>query len=192
MNYQHKFILNIFFLYSFLCFHQFTITLMSQNYECGFQANMDSIMRDPTQMEILDIAQDNIMEDAFINGDSIMASTQIISLPVVVHVIHKGEAEGVESNITESQIYSAITGLNSDFADYDGNGTHSGIQFCLAKRDPLGNATNGITRTSGYGISIEGKGIDKMNISNFTSGLYFIKVTYENGEFDFKKVILLK
>lgn len=152
MNYQHKFILNIFFLYSFLCFHQFTITLMSQNYECGFQANMDSIMRDPTQMEILDIAQDNIMEDAFINGDSIMASTQIISLPVVVHVIHLGEAEGVESNITESQIYSAITGLNSDFADYDGNGTHSGIQFCLAKRDPLGNATNGITRTSGYGI----------------------------------------
>lgn len=68
-------------------------------------------------------------------------------IPVVVHVIHDG---GV-SNISDAQIQSQIDVLNEDFrkiagTNGDGNGVDTEIQFCLAKKDPLGKCTDGIIR----------------------------------------------
>jgi len=65
-------------------------------------------------------------------------STYIV--PIVVHVMHLGEAVGTATNISDAQIADAMSGLNSRWAFMN-------IQFVLAKRDPNGNATNGITRT---------------------------------------------
>lgn len=72
------------------------------------------------------------------------SSTLVV--PVVVHVIHNGGNENISSN----QIQNAITLLNEAFENvgsyaYSG-GTATGIQFCLAKRDPQGNPSNGINR----------------------------------------------
>ena len=77
------------------------------------------------------------------------------TIPVVVHVVYKNGSE----NISDAQIQSQIAILNQDFQklNADVNQTPSvwapiaadvGIEFCLAQRDPFGNATNGITRTS--------------------------------------------
>ncbi len=68
-------------------------------------------------------------------------------IPVVVHVFHLG---GVE-NISDAQIESEITVLNEDFGrmigtNGYGNGVDTDIRFCLAKKDPNGNCTNGIVR----------------------------------------------
>lgn len=68
-------------------------------------------------------------------------------IPVVVHVIHDG---GV-SNISDAQIQSQIDVLNEDFrkiagTNGDGSGVDTDIEFCLAKKDPLGKCTNGIVR----------------------------------------------
>ena len=80
----------------------------------------------------------------------------IITIPVVVHVIHNGQAIGVAPNITDTQIQSQIKVLNEDFRKilgtpgYNTNpvGADTQIQFALALQDPNGNPTNGIDRIS--------------------------------------------
>jgi PKD repeat protein len=75
-------------------------------------------------------------------------------IPVVFHIIH---ANGPE-NISDAQVYDAIRVLNQDFnklnPDWPGVKEEFldlvadvGIEFRLAKKDPQGNCTNGITRT---------------------------------------------
>lgn len=78
----------------------------------------------------------------------------VINVPVVVHVVYKTSAQ----NISDAQILSQINILNQDFrkTNPDVSGVPTAFQslvadcqinFCLASRDPNGNATNGITRT---------------------------------------------
>jgi len=75
-------------------------------------------------------------------------------IPVVIHIIHDNGPE----NITDAQVYDAIRILNEDFnkQNPDRQNVHPdfldrvgdiGIEFRLARKDPQGNCTNGITRT---------------------------------------------
>jgi hypothetical protein len=84
----------------------------------------------------------------------------VVTIPVVVHVIHAGEPIGTGTNISDAQIYSQIDILNEDFrllnADsLDSNhpfwvdAADSEIEFCLAQQDEDGFATNGINRVDG-------------------------------------------
>jgi hypothetical protein len=81
-------------------------------------------------------------------------SGEIITIPVVVHVIHSGQPVGTAPNIPDGQVESQITVLNQDFRrmigtpGYNTNavGADTMIQFALAKVDPNGNPTNGIVR----------------------------------------------
>lgn len=74
------------------------------------------------------------------------------TIPVVVHVIHLGEAVGTGTNISDAQIQGAINGLNDRFANIIGAGLDIQIDFCLAVRDPNGCPTNGIVRVNGSSI----------------------------------------
>ena len=83
------------------------------------------------------------------------------TIPVIVHVIHNGEAVGSGTNISQNQVNSQITVLNADFA---GTGLNVGnvpsafsalvancqVTFCLAQKDPSGNvlAEPGIHRVN--------------------------------------------
>ena len=73
-------------------------------------------------------------------------TTEIISIPIVVHIVHSGQAVGVGSNIEDSLIYDAIDGLNDRFRGRNDSGIDTHIQFALATRDPWGCVTTGITR----------------------------------------------
>src|SRR5262245_54971763 len=75
-------------------------------------------------------------------------------IPVVVHVIHRGGPE----NISDAQIKSQMHVLNRDFrkentdigsvpAPFKPLAADAMVEFALAKRDPDGAVTNGITRT---------------------------------------------
>ncbi|MCB9203232.1 MAG: T9SS type A sorting domain-containing protein [Flavobacteriales bacterium] len=83
----------------------------------------------------------------------------ILILPVVVHVIHNGDAVGQNENITEARVQSQITVLNQDYRRmFDTNGFNTNpvgadveIQFQLVTTDPNGNPTNGIDRVN-YGL----------------------------------------
>ena len=74
-----------------------------------------------------------------------------IRLPIVVHVVHNGEAIGVGDNISEAQILSQLDVLNEDYRKIpgsrgDGAGVDTNIEFYLAKEDPDCNPTSGIVR----------------------------------------------
>ncbi|MCB0596272.1 MAG: gliding motility-associated C-terminal domain-containing protein [Lewinellaceae bacterium] len=68
------------------------------------------------------------------------------TLPVVVHIIHNGGSE----NISDARTADAIQHLNDAFANtgyYNpATGVDTEIAFCLARRDPQGNATTGVNR----------------------------------------------
>jgi hypothetical protein len=79
----------------------------------------------------------------------------IITIPTVVHVVYNNSTE----NISNTQIQSQIDVLNKDFSRlnsdvfsapsrFRGFSKDIRVEFCLAERDPNGNPTNGITRTS--------------------------------------------
>ena len=101
------------------------------------------------------------------NSSKIAAT--IIKIPVVVHVVHSGQAVGTAPNITDAQVESQITILNQDFRkmiDTPGGASTNPvsadieIEFILAKQDPNGNPTNGIDRVAFTQTSWAGRGND--------------------------------
>lgn len=82
------------------------------------------------------------------------STNSVITIPVVIHVIHDGDAIGSGENLADAQIISQLTVLNQDFrraAETHGWNTNpvgadTEIEFCLAQRDPNGLATTGIVR----------------------------------------------
>ena len=78
----------------------------------------------------------------------------VYTIPVVVHVIHNGEAVGVGANISDAQVLSQIKVLNDDFRRMIGTRGHNShpdgadveVEFCLARQTPSGCTTDGINR----------------------------------------------
>lgn len=81
-------------------------------------------------------------------------------VPVVVHIIHNGEAIGTGTNISNAQVLSQLKVLNADYKRLNADASNtpslfqsvaSGIdlEFVLAKQDPDGLPTNGIVRVRG-------------------------------------------
>lgn len=81
-------------------------------------------------------------------------------IPVVVHIIHNGEAIGSGTNISDAQILSQIEVINKDFkrlntdavntpAEFQPLAGNMDIEFILARRDPNGLPTTGINRVQG-------------------------------------------
>ncbi|MBX7180827.1 MAG: T9SS type A sorting domain-containing protein [Bacteroidia bacterium] len=79
----------------------------------------------------------------------------IVTIPVVFHVVYNTSAQ----NISDALILAQLDQLNKDYArlNSDAGSTPSAfqslavntnIQFCMAQRDPSGNATTGIVRKS--------------------------------------------
>jgi len=80
----------------------------------------------------------------------------VYTIPVVVHVMHLGTAEGVGPNISDAQIQSAIDNLNDAYANIGYNGVNIDIQFTLAQRDPNCQPTDGINRINANGLTAGG------------------------------------
>ncbi|HSF45913.1 MAG TPA: hypothetical protein VLA58_07865, partial [Chitinophagaceae bacterium] len=87
------------------------------------------------------------------SGSSELSSETVITIPVVVHVLFNSNA-----NVSDEQIKSQIEALNKNFnkenadfakvpAVFAGVAGVANIRFELAKVDPDGRATTGITRT---------------------------------------------
>lgn len=80
---------------------------------------------------------------------------ELITIPVVVHIIYN---EAIE-NVSDAVIFSQIDALNEDFgmnnveidaipSNFQNDIANVEFEFCLAQRDPQGNETNGIVRKS--------------------------------------------
>lgn len=86
-----------------------------------------------------------------------ITSAYTFTIPVVFHVLHLGENIGTGTNVSDALLTSALAQVNRDFARLGSDTTtidpmfdslyiNSRIHFELAKKDPLGNCTNGIVR----------------------------------------------
>ncbi|WP_207934199.1 zinc metalloprotease [Actinomadura sp. KC06] len=89
----------------------------------------------------------------FESGRLSSARTDVITIPVVVHVVYNGAAE----NIGDQQIMSQLDVLNQDFRAANPDVSKvpdvwtslvadTRLEFALATKDPLGNPTDGIVR----------------------------------------------
>ncbi|MBK9284074.1 MAG: T9SS type A sorting domain-containing protein [Sphingobacteriaceae bacterium] len=96
----------------------------------------------------------------------------VITIPVVVHVVYHTTTE----NISTSQIISQIDALNEDFRLLNSDSLQPShpfwtytadceIQFCLATKDPQGNASSGITRTYTDSLAFSANGSEKFTAS---------------------------
>lgn len=142
----------------------------AQTPRCGFDDRIDAaIKRNPEFLQTLD-QQNELVTQAMARHQRSYDS-ELITIPVVVHVLHTGQKIGGQANISDAQIHSAIDRLNKAFAGSDGYSVPgSGIQFSLARRDPACNPTNGIIRINASGICAgndcyETKGITELNES---------------------------
>jgi hypothetical protein len=88
------------------------------------------------------------------------ATEATLKIPVVVHVVHNGEALGVGANVSDARITSQLKILNDDFnrlntdkiktpAAFETVSGSMDIEFVLAKSAPDGTATTGIVRVNG-------------------------------------------
>ena len=75
----------------------------------------------------------------------------VYQVPVVVHVMHKGESVGTGTNISDVDVKLGIQYLNNYWRNIEntigfGQGVDMKIEFVLAIQDENGNTTNGIDR----------------------------------------------
>ena len=119
--------------------------------KCGFSEHHEHLMQtDPSY------AQKRQLEEMHIENYTRQPymDKAVKTIPVVVHVIHKGEAVGTGTNISDAQVQSAIDNMNDAYrnmAPYTGVDTE--IEFCLAQRDPNGNPSTGIVRVNGTSVT---------------------------------------
>jgi hypothetical protein len=107
---------------------------------------------DPAYLSARSISETRAWQYAAMRGA--VGRPGVTSIPVVVHVVHRTQAQ----NVSDAQIRSQIQVLNRDFrmTNPDLSSTppifqpltaDARIQFELATKDPQGNPSNGITRT---------------------------------------------
>jgi len=89
------------------------------------------------------------------SGRAMEVAGKLVTIPVVVHVVHRAD----EENISDAQVKSQIKALTRDFrlknadkskvpAAWKALATDAKIDFTLATTDPNGKKTPGITRTA--------------------------------------------
>lgn len=99
------------------------------------------------------------MESMRLERKSGRTMATILTIPIVVHVVHNGEAVGTGLNISQAQVQSQIDVLNEDFRKQAGSpgyntspvGADIEVEFCLSPVDVNGSpmAEPGIHRVNG-------------------------------------------
>lgn len=127
---------------------------------CGIVEVMQTLRNNKRSIRESDEQFEQWLKQRKVNAAARKGAEEKIYVPVVVHVIHRGETVGTGTNISDAQIISQIKVLNNDFnrLNADASDTPSefqsvagslNIEFVLAKQDPNGDETAGIVRVKG-------------------------------------------
>ena len=143
----------LFFALAFVCLNLIGFAQTSE--PCGTD---ELILRNPFLEEAINGRSANDCDT-----DYDLPNEEVLTIPIVFHIMHRGTQLGVDENITNEQIYSAVENLTDRFRatpgalGVDQNTIDSRFNFCLAGTDPDGNSTNGIIRydMSGYSDYME-------------------------------------
>jgi Pregnancy-associated plasma protein-A/Secretion system C-terminal sorting domain/SprB repeat len=128
-------------------------------HRCGYEAITEQMMlQDPAYVNKLQMAQQAAEIISSMPADQLRTPNAVIEVPVVFHVIHNGVAVGTGRNITDARITGQMEVINADFRALNSNWTSGTpavfqslradveVHFCLARTDPSGVASTGITR----------------------------------------------
>lgn len=141
------------------------IFAQKQFHRCGTATKSAQLLLEHPELKIQREIVENTIQDYIKNNPlSKKDRATIYKIPVVVHVVHNGEAIGTGANISVAQITSQITALNKDFRKLNtdvGNVpsvftslvADCEVEFCLATTSPTGTTTNGIDRINGGSAS---------------------------------------
>ncbi|MEF3079123.1 zinc-dependent metalloprotease [Winogradskyella poriferorum] len=131
-------------------FSLFTYSVFAQ--QCAFDKQRKELLQNPNYVQQEQLAEQKI-QNFISNNELAQRNGTIYTIPVVVHVLHLGEAEGSGSNISDAQIQSSIDNLNDFYRGLTpGSSVDFEIEFVLAQRDPNCAATTGINRIDASGI----------------------------------------
>jgi len=132
-------------------------TDVAAQYSCGADSYLQQQLRRSGNARTHALLEEHILDESISRASRNLDGT-VFYIPVVVHVMHRGEAPGTGANISDAQVQAGIDMLNDAFRNrgaFAGDPAYSNagipaadveIEFCLASRDPAGNPTNGINR----------------------------------------------
>lgn len=136
--------------------------LSAQGGFCHFNEHLQQVKNTNAQFESALRHNEEVIQEMMQGNAQSLMNGAPVTIPVVFHVIHLGEEDGVGYNLSNDRLEQAITELNVDFENVQD--TDTDIRFCLAKRDPDGMPSTGINRVDGYGIGdYENIGIASLN-----------------------------
>jgi subtilisin-like proprotein convertase family protein len=122
-----------------------------ETHKCKFdEIHQDLMMNDAFYRQITEDFEQQILSGQL--DMNRMMSGSVYKVPVVVHVLHTGEAVGTGFNISEEQVKKGIEYLNNYWRKVAGTpggigpGPDMEVEFALAVRNPTGACTNGIVR----------------------------------------------
>ncbi len=110
-------------------------------------------------------------------------TAQVLTIPVVFHILHLGEAVGEGTNISDEQVLSCIENLNhrfrgdvealseltDEYDEYELSLVKDGkIEFCMAARGPDNTPTDGINRYDCSDLTYNGEFYAEDGISQGT------------------------
>ncbi|MCP3933631.1 MAG: T9SS type A sorting domain-containing protein [Bacteroidetes bacterium] len=138
------------------CFFLVISSVISQNssYRCTSAKRLQNTLKETPKF----IQKRNELEhftNAILKDSHQVFQREVITIPIVVHVVWNNP----EENISDEQIFSQIEVLNEDFRAKNNEFTNIPeefksvsadveLEFCLAGLDPEGNPVSGIIRTS--------------------------------------------
>lgn len=157
-----------------LCMAAASLAMNAQNAQrvCGTMDVLDRMKTDDPALA-LTMQQIENQTATYINQHKNNAVNNVITIPVVFHVVYSASAQ----NISDAQCIAQLDQLNKDYARlnsdasstpsaFSGVAANTGIQFCMAQRDPSGAATTGIERRSTTTSSFS----DNDNVKFYSSG----------------------
>lgn len=149
-------------------FSLFSLNIHAQSNKCATMKILEKrIAKDPSIL--LRMGQSETQTQKWVTEHPRTQQVQqVVTIPIVVHVLWNNPIE----DISDAQIQSQIDILNEDFRLLNPDSLDTShpfwvytadteIEFCLASRDPNGNATTGITRTYTDSITFVADGNEK-------------------------------
>ncbi len=150
-------------------------------HSCGHEDMAALMMQsNPNYLQELQQHQRGVEQVSREQASAMRQPQAVIEIPVVVHVIHQGEAVGTGRNISDARIIAQLNVLNTDFRKQNTNwasgtpavfqaaGADVEIHFCLAKTTPTGATTTGINRQQ---KTVTGTSTANSNIETATTGV---------------------
>lgn len=149
-------------LWAFLCMFLFVGMLTAQERTCAsHDVHKQMLLTDPeyraNQEAIEASTADYVSRIGALANLGNAQQVELITIPVVFHIVHNGDAVGSGENLSEELIMAQLQQLNEDYRklnsdrnkipeEFESLHADFRIEFCLATQDPQGNETTGILR----------------------------------------------